>query len=197
MGVLMQQKGGTRTEEFKNLEAQLAVAIEGSGVDRNAAFMMARDAAFSGMTVEQRASATRNLRASGGEFAQAQREGEAKAKADRFLAAQKSLNARLGTEAAIEAGGFASESTIAGVAKDLGTDAAGLRKRLGLGEKDRIRSEDLAGLAAQGAGAVNTVNIGGFASSALNSLGLAFSIALGKGEGAKSYTGTAAGVKPE
>jgi len=197
MGALMQQKGGTRTEEFKNLEAQLSVAIEGSGVDRNAAFMMARDAAFSGMSVEQRASATRNLRASGGEFGQAQREGEARAKTDKFLAAQKSLNARLGTEAAIEAGGFASESTISGVAKDLGTDAAGLRKRLGLGEKDKIRSEDLAGLAAQGAGAVNTVNIGGFASSALNSLGLAFSIALNKGESAKSYTGTAAGVKPE
>lgn len=194
-------KGGKLTasekERLKEIEASVSAATEGSGIDRNAALLMLKDSAFSGMSETQKTAAMRSLRGSGSDIAKAQAEGEAKAKSNTFLAAQVSLNARLGTEAAIGAGGFASQEMINDAVKGLNTDEAGLKKRLGIKDSQKLKAEDISGLMAQGAGQVNTVNIGGFATSALNQFGTAMSMALGKAIKSDGYTDSSPGVRTQ
>lgn len=173
MGQLMLTKGGMKSEKYKTLETQLSTAIEGSGVDRNSAFIMAKESAFSSMTSEQRRSAEINMAGSGGAFAKAQRAGEKAAKSDDFLAAQKSLSARLGVEAALGIGGSASADSVAEAAKGLGMSIPELKKKIGTDSRGQVRATDLAAFMSESAGQTNTVNIGGFSTTALSQFALA------------------------
>jgi len=173
MGKLMLTKGGMQSEEYKTLEAQLSTAIEGSGVDRNSAFIMAKESAFSSMTSEQRRSAEINMSGSQNAFRKAQRAGEAAAKADDFLAAQKSLSARLGVEAALGVGGNASNDSITEAARGLGISVPALKEKIGGKGATNIKASDLAAFMSESAGQTNTVNIGGFSTTALSQFAIA------------------------
>lgn len=194
MGQLMLTKGGMKSEEYKTLEAQLSTAIEGSGVDRNSAFIMAKEAAFSGMTSEQRASAERNMSGSKGAFAKAQRAGEATAKSDEFLAAQKSLSARLGVEAALNVGGNASDDSLASAAKGLGMSVPQLKEKIGGKGATSVRASDLAAFMSESAGQTNTVNIGGFSTLAISQFAMAVAKGNGEADRAKEIAANAPGA---